>query len=158
MSKGIHHYSALVEWKGNLGTGTSGYREYSRDHLIQIADKVAITGSSDPAFRGDPKRHNPEDLFLSALSACHMLFYLHLCAVNNVVVVKYEDQARGTMTETPDGGGHFTEVVLCPSVWVTEESMVEKAQQLHHDAHKLCFIANSVNFPVKHEPQVMTIA
>lgn len=149
----IHHYKATIEWTGNKGTGTSGYRDYGREHIVRIQNKADLSGSSDPSFRGDPTLHNPEDMLVASLSACHLLTYLHLCAVNNVVVENYIDEAAGTMQETPDGGGHFTEVVLRPKVWVKEEWMKEKAKELHHQAHQLCFIANSVNFPVRHESE-----
>lgn len=149
----IHHYKATIEWTGNKGTGTSGYRDYGREHIVRIQNKADLSGSSDPSFRGDPALHNPEDMLVASLSACHLLTYLHLCAVNNVVVENYIDEAAGTMQETPDGGGHFTEVVLRPKVWVKEEWMKEKAKELHHQAHQLCFIANSVNFPVRHESE-----
>lgn len=148
-----HNYTANIEWTGNRGTGTSGYRDYEREHLIRIGNKETIYGSSDPAFRGDPMKHNPEDMLVSSLSTCHLLTYLHLCAVNNIVVVKYEDEVTGIMEETPDGGGHFTEVTLHPKVWVANEWMKAKAKELHHQANQLCFIANSVNFPVKHETE-----
>lgn len=113
-----------------------------------------IVGSSDPHFNGDASRYNPEELLVAALSACHMLYYLHLCADAGIVVVEYRDAARGTMIETPDGGGHFTEVVLKPRVGITKSSDARKANELHHKAHELCFIANSVNFPVRAEPEI----
>ena len=147
-----HHYEIDMVWTGNLGEGTKTYRVYERSHEYRIAGKPVIAGSSDPAFRGDPSKHNPEDLLVCSLSSCHMLTYLHLCAVGGVVVVAYEDHATGTMTELPNHGGHFTEVVLRPVVTVTDASMIEKANNLHHQAHELCFVAASVNFPVKHEP------
>jgi len=147
-----HNYSLTVKWTGNRGTGTSDYRAYDRNHIIQSESKADIDGSSDPAFRGDKTRYNPEDLMVASLSACHMLVYLHLCAVGGVVVTDYIDNASGNMVETPDGGGHFTEVILKPVVTVKDSSMIDKANELHHEANKLCFIANSVNFPVKHEP------
>ena len=146
-----HNYSLTVKWTGNRGTGTSDYRAYDRNHIIQSESKADIAGSSDPAFRGDKTRYNPEDLMVASLSACHMLVYLHLCAVGGVVVTDYVDHASGNMVETPDGGGHFTEVTLKPVVTVKDSSMIDKANELHHEANKLCFIANSVNFPVKHE-------
>ena len=147
-----HHYKAGVTWTGNLGNGTKSYTSYERSHLINIEGKPVILGSSDPAFRGDKTKHNPEDLLLASLSACHMLTYLHLCAVAGIVVTDYVDKAEATMVETPDGGGHFTEVILKPVVTITNESLIDKANQLHHEANKLCFIARSCNFPVKHEP------
>lgn len=147
-----HRYITKTIWTGNQGTGTSEYKAYDRSHLIRIKDKTDIEGSSDAAFRGDKTKHTPEDLFVSTLSTCHMLWYLHLCAVNGVVVTEYTDEATGILKEEANGSGHFTEVMLNPVVTVTEKSMIEKATALHHDAHKMCFIANSVNFPVSHNP------
>jgi organic hydroperoxide reductase OsmC/OhrA len=147
-----HHYKTIIQWTGNKGTGTSGYRDYERSHVISTENKTVIDGSSDPAFRGDKTKHNPEDLFLSSLSACHMLWYLHFCSEAGIIVTDYTDEATGIMTETASGSGHFTEVTLHPTVTVAEASMMEKAEQLHHKANEYCFIANSVNFPVKHIP------
>jgi organic hydroperoxide reductase OsmC/OhrA len=144
-----HSYELTVQWTGNTGTGTSGYRRYERSHLISVPNKMPIPASSDPAFRGDSTRHNPEE---AALASCHMLSYLHLCAEAGVIVVEYTDTATGIMAETPDGGGHFTEVTLHPLVTVLDEAMVDKALELHQKANQLCFIANSVNFPVHHQP------
>ena len=149
-----HHYTTQLSWIGNKGEGTSHYRAYNRDHVLSVTGKPPIPGSSDPSFRGSPLRYNPEELFVSSLSSCHMLWYLHLCAVNGVVVTEYTDEAQGIMMEKADGSGYFREVVLYPHVTVTEAAMIEKATALHHDAHKLCFIANSVNFPVRHAPEV----
>jgi organic hydroperoxide reductase OsmC/OhrA len=150
-----HAYKATIQWTGNLGQGTRHYRAYDRSHTIQIDHKIDIPGSSDPSYRGDPARHNPEELFISSLSACHMLWYLHLCAVNEVVVVAYTDQVSGRMMETENGSGYFTEVILHPLVTVMEEAMVQKATDLHHQANKMCFIANSVKCPVYHKPTIV---
>lgn len=147
-----HTYQTTLHWTGNNGTGTSDYRAYERSHTIVADGKTEIKGSSDPAFRGDRTRYNPEELLVASLSACHMLQYLHLCAVAGVIVVAYEDHASGTMVETPDGGGHFSEVTLKPKVTVSDATMIAKAEALHHQANKLCFIASSCNFPVKHQP------
>jgi organic hydroperoxide reductase OsmC/OhrA len=147
-----HHYNLTVQWTGNKGEGTSSYRAYDRNHIILADNKPEILGSSDPAFRGDKTRYNPEELLVASLSTCHMLSYLHLCAVAGVVVVWYTDKAEGIMEETAEGGGHFTEVILYPVVVVSEPSMIEKANELHHRANELCFIANSCNFPVRHQP------
>lgn len=149
-----HHYQVNMQWTGNLGTGTSGYADYSRNHLYQVEGKPDIPGSSDPSFRGDPTRYNPEELLVASLSSCHMLWYLHLCAVNGIVVMSYEDFAQGTMQETADGGGRFTEVILAPQILIADPTKVELAMSLHHEANKLCFIANSCNFPVLHRPIV----
>lgn len=147
-----HNYEIKMRWTGNRGSGTSDYRAYGRDHEISAAGKlITIPGSSDPAFRGDPKRFNPEELLLAALSACHMMSYLHLCAVHGVVVTSYEDAAEGSMVEKQGAGGHFTGVTLKPTVVISAESDREKALVLHEQAHHLCFIASSVNFPVLHE-------
>jgi organic hydroperoxide reductase OsmC/OhrA len=153
----MHTYDTVVTWTGNRGTGTSGYRDYDRAHEVSAEGRAKILGSSDPAFRGDPARWNPEQLLVAALSQCHMLQYLHLCADAGVVVTGYVDHACGTMTET-DQGGHFTEVVLRPQVRVAAPSMVEAAMALHGAAHRACFIASSVNFPVRHQPRVQAVA
>lgn len=143
-----HEYSVTVRWTGDQGTGTSGYRAYKRDHEISASGKPVIPGSSDPAFRGDPTRYNPEEMLVASLSTCHMLWYLHLCADAGIVVTGYVDEPHGLMAETEDGGGRFTEVVLRPRVRLAAGADPEVAQRLHERAHHLCFIANSVNFPV----------
>lgn len=150
--QGQYHYKAAVQWTGNKGTGTDNYRNYESSHQIIIENKPDISGSSDPAFSGDKTKHNPEELLVSSLSACHMLTYLHLCEVAGVIVTDYIDNATGIMVDTSNGGGQFTEVTLNPIVTVTEQYMVDKANELHKKANELCFIANSVNFPVRHNP------
>jgi organic hydroperoxide reductase OsmC/OhrA len=149
-----HTYEARIKWIGNDGEGTKTYRSYRRDHEISASGKPAIPASSDPAFRGDAARYNPEDLLVASLSSCHMLWYLHLCAVNQVVVLDYEDAAVGTMDENADGSGQFSRVVLRPVVNIAPGGDRAKAAALHHEAHKFCFIARSVNFAVEIEPQV----
>ncbi|AYG04448.1 OsmC family protein [Gryllotalpicola protaetiae] len=149
-----HHYAVTVSWSGNRGTGTSGYRDYGRDHDISAAGKADIAGSSDPAFRGDSARWNPEELLLAALSQCHMLSYLHAAATAGVTVVSYDDEAVGTMAQTPDGGGRFTSVTLRPRIEITDAAQLALAEELHHEAQRMCFIASSVNFPVQHEPAI----
>jgi len=146
--KGQHNYSLQLKWTGNKGTGTSNYRAYERSYTIFVENKADLLGSSDPAFRGDRTKHNPEEFLVASLSSCHMLSYLHLCAEAGVVITDYADNAIGIMMETSNGGGHFTEVTLNPIVIVTETSMIEKANELHKKANEMCFIANSVNFPV----------
>ena len=149
-----HSYSVSVRWTGNTGAGTSGFRNYKRDHEISASGKPLIPASSDPAFRGDKARYNPEELLVASLSACHMLWYLHLCADAGIVVTEYHDDASGAMAETKDGGGHFTQVTLRPVVKVAGQVDPELARRLHEQAHHLCFIANSVNFPVLCEPSL----
>jgi len=148
----LHHYQTTTTWTGNLGKGTSEYKGYDRAHTIGFVGKPDILGSSDAAFRGDKTKHTPEELFVSSLSTCHMLWYLHLCSVNGVVVTAYVDHAKGLMDEDAKGSGRFTEVTLNPMVTVKENGMIDKANALHNEAHKMCFIANSVNFPVLHKP------
>jgi organic hydroperoxide reductase OsmC/OhrA len=151
-----HNYNTILNWTGNTGKGTESYKAYTRDYTILADGKPEIKGSSDPAFLGDRTRYNPEELLLASLSSCHMLWYLHLCSEAGIVVTAYSDSAEGTMTETADGSGHFTGVTLKPSVTVTETSMIAKANELHFKANKMCFIANSCNFPVYHEPSCIT--
>lgn len=151
-----HHYQLTVEWTGNTGAGTAGYRAYERRHVITspTAGKPGIAGSSDPAFRGDRERWNPEELLVASLSACHQLWYLHLCADAGIVVTAYVDRAEGIMAEEPDGSGRFTSVVLHPVVTVAPGSDVERARALHDHAHARCYVARSVVFPVRHEVTV----
>lgn len=144
-----------MRWTGNHGTGTSGYREYGRNHEISAQNKTHdIAGSSDRAFRGDSARYNPEELLVAALSSCHMLAYLHLCVDAGIVVTAYEDAATGTMKLNPDGSGQFTEVVLSPVVTLADPSQADAANNLHHEAHEKCFIARSINFDVRCEPSI----
>ena len=149
-----HTYKTLVHWTGADGKGTTSYRSYGRDHAISVDGKVAIPASSDPAFRGDATRYNPEELLVASLSSCHMLWYLHLCATNGVTVIDYSDNATGTMEENPDGSGQFVRVVLRPNVSIAPGSDRGCALALHDKAHHLCFIARSVNFPVEVEAEV----
>lgn len=148
-----HHYTLEVSWTGNRGSGTSGYKAYSRDHDIIMAGKEIIKGSSDVAFSGDAARYNPEEMFLSSLSACHMLWYLNLCSDNGVIVVDYHDKPVGIMEEST-AGGKFTGVTLYPIVTVLSAASVDAALELHEQANRMCFIANSCNFKVMHEPVI----
>ena len=149
-----HHYAVDIVWTGNLGTGTSAYRAYSRDHRIAAGAKPAIPASSDPAFRGDPSRYNPEDLLVASVSSCHMLWYLHLAAEARLVVTEYVDHAAGTMVEAADGSGRFIEIVLKPRVVLAAGGDAAAARALHERAHHMCFVANSVNFPIRCEPDI----
>lgn len=146
-----HQYDLTIKWTGNKGSGTSDYRAYDRDHVISAEGKSYISGSSDPAFRGNKANYNPEELFLASLSSCHMLWFLHLCADSGIIVTDYIDHPSGIMMENADGRGQFKEATLRPVVTVKEKTMLNKLDDLHKEANKFCFIANSVNFPVKHE-------
>jgi organic hydroperoxide reductase OsmC/OhrA len=149
-----HRYRTVVTWTGNTGAGTANYGSYQRSHDIDAAGKAKILGSADPAFRGEATRWNPEELLVAALSACHKLWYLHLCALAGVIVVGYVDEAEGLMVEDAARGGYFTGVTLRPAVKIARGSDAEKARALHGDAHAKCFIANSVNFTVAHEATI----
>lgn len=151
---GEHHYAIRLQWRGNRGTGTSGYRAYGREHTISSNGKPSIEGSADRTFHGDADRWNPEELLLAALSQCHMLSYLHVAVRHGIVVTDYTDDPVGTMVETGDGGGRFSAVILRPVVTIASGADPETAAACHHEASRKCFIANSVNFPVTHEPTV----
>ncbi|MFT3946829.1 MAG: OsmC family protein [Agriterribacter sp.] len=148
-----HHYTTKLTWTGNSGSGTKTYSSYSRNHIISADGKNDIAGSSDPAFRGDKSRYNPEELLVASLSSCHMLWFLHLCTEAGVVVVNYEDEAKGTMIETADGGGYFTEVILYPVITIEGIVDKEKLDMLQQEANRKCFIAASCNFPIRHEAE-----
>lgn len=150
-------YTVKVEWTGNLGNGTVKYDGYSRNHTIIGKDKPEILASSEVYFRGDDSRYNPEELLVSALSTCHMLWYLHLCADAGIIVQTYTDSPEGKMLIPDIGPGHFTSVLLKPIVQITDASMVGRALELHNYAKKSCFIANSVNFTVDHLPEIQII-
>jgi len=155
---GEHRYRVRSVWTGDRGTGTSGYRDYDRAVRISVDGKPDLLASADKPFRGDPARWNPEDMLVGALSQCHLLSYLHACVQAGVVVRAYEDDATGLMTEDGGGAGRFREVVLRPRVTIAEESMRDAALSAHETAHGWCFIANSVNFPVRHEPVIEVAA
>ena len=151
---GEHVYALKVAWTGDAGEGTASRDGYRRDHSIEATGKPVLLGSSDPGFSGDASRYNPEEMLVAALSACHLLWYLSVCAAARVVVVGYEDEPFGTMIEEPGGSGYFSEVLLRPRVVVADAAMSERALELHEAAHRNCFIARSVSFPVRHEPKV----
>ncbi len=151
-----HQYQTQIEWTGNLGKGTQNYTSYSRDHTIYIQGKYEkINASSDPLFRGDASRYNPEDLFLSSIATCHMLWYLHLCSAHKIIVTEYTDKATGIMVEATDGSGRFTTVTLHPKVTIDDPQRIAEADALHKAAHKMCFIANSCNFEIGHKPKTI---
>jgi organic hydroperoxide reductase OsmC/OhrA len=151
-----HRYALRLDWTGAAQGPTLKYETYSREYRVEIDGKQDLTGSADPAFRGDPALINPEDMLLAALSSCHMLSYLALCARMRIAVTAYTDQASGIMSETAPHRMGFTEVMLRPRVTVAAGTDLAKANALHEKAHELCFIANSVNFPVRHEAEILT--
>ena len=155
MTANAHEYTARLAWTGNNGTGTANYASYGRGYRITIPGKADLHGSADAAFRGDPGIHNPEDHFLAAISGCHMLSYLALCARGGVRVLSYEDHATGLLLLRPDGGGAFERVTLAPTVVVADEAHVTLAIELHDRAAELCFIAGSCRTPIEHRPNVL---
>ncbi len=154
----LHHYHLTIKWTGNKGNGTRQYDSYDRSHIISAQGKPDLFCSADVPFRGDATKYNPEDMFLASLSTCHMLWYFHLCADSGIVVTEYTDKPEGTLDTAPNGqAGRFTSVVLHPQVTITDVSKTEQAIQLHHEANKKCFIANSCNFKVEHQPIIKSL-
>jgi len=152
-----HEYAVSITWSGTRGTGTSAYKAYGRDHIVSAEGKADIAGSADRAFFGDTDRWNPEELLIAALSQCHMLSFLHVAAEAGVIVTEYSDNASGTLTLDSAGGGRVTEVTLRPTVHVVSGSEADM-DALHHRASTLCFIANSVNFPVHHDVRTTEVS
>lgn len=151
--RGQHHYTLTIKWTGNNGTGTSHAAAYERSHILSVKGKQDILCSSDPAFRGDDTKYNPEEWLVASISSCHMLWYLHLCADAGIIVTNYLDNPEGTMVEaSAEGRGRFTDVTLRPTITITDAAKEEKALALHEKAHEMCFIANSCNFPIHHVP------
>ncbi len=149
-----HSFHAAVTWTGNTGTGTSAYKAYERTWEIRTPNKPMVKCSNDPMLGGDPSLHNPEDMLIASLSACHMLWYLHLASQENIVVLAYEDRPEGIGQSLPDGSGQFTQAILKPSITVKAGADMDRAEAIHHEVHKYCFIARSVNFPVTYEPSI----
>jgi len=147
-----HNYKLKAEWKGNTGTGTSNVKTYDRSHTLTIEGKPELHLTTDNPFVGDSSKLNPEDLLVAAIASCHMLSYLYICSMEGINITSYKDNATGTMIELKAGGGSFKEVTLNPVFTVAEESMKDKAISLHHKAHDICYIANSVKFEVNCTP------
>lgn len=156
MANHEHTYRAQLIWDGNRGDGTTNYKTYGREYRVLMDGKPELRGSADPTFRGDATVHNPEDLFVAAISGCHMLTYLALCALAGINVVGYRDDAKGTMVTDSTGGGRMTEVRLHPVVTLANAADAERALALHEEAHAQCFIANSVSVPIHHDAEVRT--
>ncbi|OYU94709.1 MAG: peroxiredoxin [Bacteroidetes bacterium B1(2017)] len=148
-----HTYHIKTYWEGN----TKDIKKYSRTHTISNTNKPTLVLTTDNAAVGDKTKLNPEDLLVSAISSCHMLSYLYLCSLAGIVVVKYEDNATGLMIEKTSGGGSFKEVNLNPIVCIEDKSKVFEAIELHHKAHDICYIANSMNFEVTCTPQITAL-
>lgn len=150
-----HIYTTAVTWTGNRGTGTSAYRAYDRTWDIAAPGKPVVHCSNDPLLGGDPSKMNPEDLLLSSLAACHMLWYLHLASDAGIAVLAYSDapEAKGEVHKS--GAGRFLSATLRPRIEVREGTDVERARAIHYEIHKVCFIARSVNFPVTYEATII---
>ncbi len=151
-----HHYKLTAKWEGNLGKGTLNIKGYDRSHTVSIQGKPDLHLTTDNPAVGDKSKLNPEDILVTAISSCHMLSYLYVCAKEGVIIVDYTDEATGIMVENVSGGGNFKEVTLNPICIVADASMIERAIELHHQAHEVCYIANSVNFEVKCNPVCKT--
>ncbi|NEX47699.1 OsmC family protein [Pseudotabrizicola algicola] len=147
-----HAYTSRIVWTGNTGEGTRSYRGYARSWDIAVPGKPVVSCSNDPLLGGDPGKMNPEDLLLSALSACHMLWYLHFAADAGVVVIAYEDSPLGIGEVEPGGAGRFVSVQLRPRITLAAGSDLTLAEALHARISAVCFIARSVAFPVSHAP------
>lgn len=150
-----HSYSLTLDWQGNKGSGTSSYRAYGRDYVISMEGKPDILGTSDPAFLGDPKKHNPEDMFLASVASCHMLWYLHLASSAGIVVTAYEDKAEAEMVMNKDGSGQFSSITLKPTVTITEPDKAAVAEKIHEDVGTMCFIARSISVPIRHKATII---
>jgi organic hydroperoxide reductase OsmC/OhrA len=145
-----HNYAIAITWTGNTGLGTKNVRAYSRNHDVAASGLPSIGASSDPAFRGDPSRWNPEQLYVASIAQCHMLWYLGLAAQNGVTVISYEDRPTGLMIEEANGAGQFDNVTLHPVVTIAAGSDARLAEELHHRVADYCFIARSVRTPIHH--------
>lgn len=150
-----HNYELTTVWTGNNGEGTKNVRTYDRSHTVSITGKPDLLLTTGNPSVGDQSKLNPEDLLVAAISSCHMLSYLYLCSMDGIIITSYTDKATGIMIEQVRGGGSFKEVELNPEVQVADKSMVTKAIELHHKAHEICYIANSVNFEVRCAPVVI---
>ena len=149
-----HEYTATIRWTGNTGDGTSSYKSYSRNWQLVTAGKAPVSCSNDPVLGGDPEKHNPEDMLIAAVSSCHMLWYLHLCALAGVNVISYEDAPLAIGELESSGAGRFKSITLHPNITISAKSDHQKAMALHAQVHQYCFIARSINFPVEIEPEI----
>lgn len=147
-------YEIINEWTGNTGSGTSSYTSYSRSHEFRVEGKPTLPGTSATSYRGQPDRYNPEELLVASVSACHMLWYLHLCAEAGVVVESYTDKAVGELTTYPAGSGEFACITLRPKITISAKSDLNIARRLHAEANAMCFIARSLKCDVLHEPMI----
>ncbi len=147
-----HDFTSRIQWTGNRGEGTASYRGYDRTWDIDTPGKPVTHCSNDPRLGGDPALPNPEDLLISSLAACHMLWYLHLASQAGLVVVEYRDNPVGVGHSTPDGAGRFVEAILNPHIVLRSDADLARAEAIHHEISSVCFIARSVNFPIRYAP------
>ena len=127
------------------------YESYPREHEIEFKDgQDRLTASASPAYKGDGKHGDPEDLLVAALSSCHMLSFLAICTKKKITVQSYEDDAVGFL-ENEGGNLWITKVILRPKIMSNADAAT--LEQIHHLAHKACFIANSVKTQVTVEPR-----
>ncbi len=152
-----HEYSACIKWTGNTGEGTATYNSYKRSWQLATSGKPLVECSNDPVLGGDPARHNPEDMLVASIASCHMLWYLHLCAVAGITVTSYKDIPLAIGEMEASGAGRFKSITLRPQIVITATSNIEKARAIHNDVHQYCFIARSINFPVEIEPGIVRV-
>lgn len=152
-----HEFSAAIVWTGDRGEGTRRYRGYDRTWRIVTPSKTPVECSNDPMLGGDSSKHNPEDLLLSSLAACHMLWYLHLASGAGIIVRGYEDAPIGVGETGPNGEGRFLRAVLRPNIHVARGTDIAQADSLHSEVHRFCFIARSVTFPVTYEAHYLEV-
>lgn len=152
-----HTFEAHLSWTKPDEASSNRKRIYGKTHLMQINGKQDLTISAAKAFKGDPALHNPEDQLLSSIMSCHMMSFLYVCSQHNMEVFSYKDKATAILETYEDGSGKIVSVSLFPQVIIADHNQIELANALHVKANKLCFIANSCNFPVQHEPYTSSI-
>lgn len=154
MSK-TQNYKLDLSWQGNHGAGTMTHTSYDRNFTTHEGSRPPVLGSSHPAFRGNSERYCPEELLLASLSSCHMLWYLHMCAAHEVVVLEYHDHPVMEMEVKEFGNGDIRSATLSPVVRIASEDQREQAMAMHQRAHQSCFIAKAVNFEIILKPKIV---
>ena len=148
-------FKVLTKWSSINKEDSLNTFSNLKTHRTYIENKEPLIISADKSFKGDKTKHNPEDLFLSALSSCHMMSYMYLCDKNNISLLNYTDEALGTLLVNEDGSGSFNSIVLYPIVTILDKNKIDLALSLHKEANRLCFIANSCKVPIVHKPQIL---
>ncbi len=152
----MSEHSASVRWINRGGDFLQ--KEYSRDHVLQFPNGRTIDASAAAAYGGNPENLDPEAAFTAALSSCHMLTFLAVCAVKGFIVESYTDDAVGFLDKNLEGKVCMTRVLLRPLVVFRAENTEnipdsEQLAMLHERAHRACFISNSVKTSIEIEPR-----